>query len=208
MKITVSFLKSPYDVKETISRIDKTDADFIHVDIMDGIFVSNKTLDTTECLEYLRDAKKPLDIHLMVKEPLSYIEALSVLNVKYLTVHIELEDVLPLITKIHSLNIKAGLAINPETPIEKLNPYLGGIDYIIVMGVHPGAGGQELIKETVDKVNALKILREQNNYHYEICLDGGVNLNTRPMLNNADVLVSGSYICMSDDYQASITSLR
>lgn len=209
MKITVSFLKSKFDRETTLKRIDDTDAEFIHVDIMDGKFVENKTLSIEECLGSLKDVKKRLDIHLMVEKPEEYIEELSTLNVTYLTIHIELGEVVSkYIDRIHELGIRAGLAINPETDISLLKPYLDRIDYIIVMGVNPGKGGQSLIVDTIDKLKNLKSLREDNCYHYLLCLDGGVNKDTRTILDDADILVSGSYICMSDDYQIRIDEIR
>lgn len=209
MRITVSFLKSKMDSKSTIKAIEATDADYIHVDVMDGKFVDRETLSIDECLELLGETHRSLDVHLMVEKPLQYIEALAHLPISFLTIHVELgEYVDGLIERIHELGIRAGLAINPETNIDELNPYLERIDYIIVMGVNPGYGGQELIPSTIDKVSKLKHLRDDNCYHYLICLDGGVNLDTRKLLDDADVLVSGSFICMSDNYQKAIDELR
>lgn len=209
MKITVSFLKSIVDKKQTIKKIEETDCDYIHVDIMDGKFVDNITLSIDEALEYLSDTNKKLDIHLMVTEPLEYIEKLAHLNVSYFSVHIELGKIVSTyVDVIHSLGIRAGLAINPETDIEELSPYLDRIDYIIVMGVHPGAGGQALIPEMIEKVSELKRLRDDHCYHYLLCLDGGVNLKTRKLLDDADILVCGSFICMSDDYQERLNEIR
>ncbi len=209
MKIAVSFLKSKLEKADTIKKIEETDCDYIHVDIMDGKFVDNITLSIDEALELLKNTTKKLDIHLMVNDPLEYIEAFSHLNVAYLTVHIELGNkVDELIGRIHELGIRAGLAINPETSIDDLNPYLDRIDYIIVMGVTPGAGGQPLIPETIDKIKELKHLRDGNCYHYSLCLDGGVNLETRNTLDDADVLVCGTFICMSDDYQSRLDEIR
>lgn len=209
MKITVSFLKSKVDRVLAIKKIDETDCDYIHVDVMDGKFVDNYTLSIEDCLELLNNTTKKLDIHLMVENPDMYIDALYELNVSYFTVHIELGNIVEsLIDKIHSLGVRAGLAINPETDISMLSPYLDRIDYIIVMGVHPGAGGQPLIPKTIEKIKQLKVLRESNCYHYLLCFDGGVNKETRKILDDADVLVCGSYICMSDDYQARINEIR
>lgn len=208
MKTSISFLKSNFSREETIKRISETNADMIHVDIMDGKFVSNKSLSIEECVSLLKKSKKRLDIHLMVNHPIDYLEELKELNVKYFTIHVEIkEDVRTYINLIHSYGIKAGLAINPETNINILTPYLPMIDYIIVMGVHPGAGGQKLIPECVQKVKDLKQMRKSFNYKYEISLDGGVDKSNIGRLKDLDVVISGSYVCMSDDYQKQIDSL-
>ena len=193
MKTSISFLKSRLSTEDTIAEITKTDADFIHVDVMDGKFVERKVL----------------DIHLMVEHPLEYISAFKNLNARYITIHIEIEDNIgDLIELIHSYGIRAGLAINPATDISKLNKYLDRIDYILIMGVVPGAGGQSLIPETIDKVRALHYIRDMYNYHYQIAFDGGVNGETRKLLDDLDIIISGSYVCMSDDYQATIDTLK
>lgn len=209
MKTSISFLKSNASRIDTIKKISETDANYIHVDIMDGKFVPNQTLSIEETNELLMNSSKLLDVHLMVENPIEYIEGLKNLNIHYLTIHIEIEkDIEFLLNKIHEYGMRAGLAINPETDISKLNPYLDRIDYILIMGVNPGLGGQELIKSTIDKIEDLRRLRETYNYHYVISFDGGVNFNTRSLLNNLDIIVSGSYVCMSDNYQNTINTLK
>lgn len=209
MKTSISFLKSRLSTEETIAEITKTDADYIHVDVMDGKFVERKVLEIPEVIRLLSKSEKVLDIHLMVEHPLEYITAFKNLNARFITIHIEIEDNIgDLIELIHSYGIRAGLAINPSTDISKLNKYLDRIDYILVMGVVPGAGGQLLIPETVDKIRALKYIREMYNYHYQLSFDGGVNGETRKLLDDLDIIVSGSYVCMSDDYQSTINTLK
>lgn len=209
MKTSISFLKSRLSTEDTIREITKTDADFIHVDVMDGKFVERKVLEIPEVIRLLAKSEKVLDIHLMVEHPLEYISAFKNLNARYITIHIEIEDNIgDLIELIHSYGIRAGLAINPATDISKLNKYLDRIDYILIMGVVPGAGGQSLIPETIDKVRALHYIRDMYNYHYQIAFDGGVNGETRKLLDDLDIIISGSYVCMSDDYQATIDTLK
>ncbi len=145
----------------------------------------------------------------MCSHPEDYIEASRNLNVSYITIHAEIDDDLDeLIEIIHSLGIKAGLAINPDTTISSIEKYLERIENVLIMGVNPGYGGQSLIPSTVDKISELKKLREDKNYHYQISLDGGVNLETRKMLDDLDIVVAGSYICESNDYQKQIDTLR
>lgn len=207
MKISVSFLKSKYSTDETLKKIESTNADYIHVDIMDGDFVSKTTLNEYENYEILKNIKKPLDIHLMVSNPQNYIEVLKNLNPEYITIHAEIKDANKYIDLIHSYGIKAGIAINPETRVLNINN-LENIEYVLIMGVSPGLGGQSLIMKTVEKIEVLNNLREKYNYHYLISFDGGVNIDTRKLLNGLDIIVSGSYICMNDDYQSMINLLR
>ncbi len=209
MKVTVSVLKSKLDSKETIKKVGKTDADYIHVDVMDGQFIPHHSLSIYEVNNLFENCKKQLDIHLMVDDVKTHIDAFKHLNVHSFIFHVETkQNIEELIEYVHSNNIKVGLAINPETQTDSLLPYLSELDLILIMGVTPGLGGQKLIKETVDKAFVLKGLRSKFNYHYEIGIDGGVNLETRPLLNDCDYLISGSYVCMSDNYQEKIDSLR
>ncbi|MCH5166651.1 MAG: ribulose-phosphate 3-epimerase [Erysipelotrichales bacterium] len=209
MKTSISFLKSKYDRAEAIAKIMETDTDYIHVDMMDGIFVERSVLSISEVKDLLSNSKKLLDIHLMVAHPKNYINELAELNAKYITIHAEIQDdINELIDLIHSYGISAGIAINPESGVDSINDYLDNIEYVLIMGVDPGYGGQELKLESVKKIEELQSLREQYNYHYQISLDGGVNDKTRPLLNGLDIIVSGSYVCISDNYQEIINTLR
>lgn len=209
MKTSITFLKSKMNNEDTVKAISETDTDYIHVDIMDGKFVPRVQLPISETIRLFAKSTKKLDVHLMVEHPREYITALANLNVSYISIHIEIEDnIEELIELIHSYGIGAGLAINSETEVSALNKYLDRIDYVLIMGIIPGAGGQKMIPETVDKIRVLKYLRDNYNYHYQISFDGGVNETTRPLLDDLDIIVSGSYVCMSDDYQSKIDSLR
>lgn len=209
MKTSISFLKSKVSKEEAIIKIMETDTDYIHVDMMDGIFVPRIVLPLDETTFLLKESKKPLDIHLMVAHPKEYINELSKLNVSIISVHAELdEDLNILIDLIHSYGINAGLAINPETDVESVLKYLDNVEYVLIMGVKPGYGGQELMIESVKKIDKLRALREQYNYHYQISLDGGVTGENRYLLDGLDVVVCGYYVCEKDDYQEAINTLR
>lgn len=208
-KTSITFLKHKTTLEDAVKDIENTDADYIHVDVMDGKFVDNTFLSNEEATSILANTTKPLDVHLMVENPKEYIELYSKFHTECITIHVELNtDLDSLISMIKNKGIKAGLAINPTTNVEVLYKYLEKIDYIIVMGVTPGAGGQRLIPETIDKITKLKKLREEHNYHYELSLDGGVNLDTRPLLNGVDTIIAGSYVAMSDNFQEAINTLR
>ena len=209
MKVTVSVLKSNLDKRETIKLVENTDAEFIHVDVMDGQFIPHYALSEYEVNNLFGNTTKPLDIHLMVEDVRKHIDAFKDLNVHSFIFHVESkQNIMDLIDYVHSLGIRVGLALNPETKTDSLLPYLDQVDSILIMGVVPGQGGQKLIPETVDKGFVLKGLKNKFNYRYEVGIDGGVNKETRPLLNDFDYLISGSYICLSDNYQEKIDSLR
>ena len=209
MRTSISFLKSNVSREETINKITLTDANYIHVDVMDGEFVERKVLEINEVVKFLSKSRKPLDIHLMVSHPLEYISAFKNLNAMYITIHSEIEDDIDdLIKLIHSYGIRVGLALNPSTEVRKINKYLSYIDQVLIMGVNPGYGGQELIPSCVEKIKELSDMRDNYNYHYLISLDGGVNEETRKLLDGLDIIVSGSFVCMSDNYQEKIDLLK
>lgn len=201
--ISVSFLKSKLNKLDTINKIDKSDANYIHVDLMDGIYVENNNLDNY--LDGLENTIKPLDVHIMVDEPIKYIEDLSKLNTEIITFHLDsCDSPLEVINKIKEYNIKVGIAINPSDNINIIDNYLDLIDYVLVMSVVPGKGGQEFIKDTINKVELLQ------NKNVLLGIDGGINSETIKYLKNykVDIYVSGSYICMSDNYNEQINILR
>lgn len=208
MKIAVSYLKSNYNLNETIEKINNTDADYIHVDVMDGKFVKNKTYEYNE-LKILQNSKKPLDVHLMVSNPIKYILDYKNLKPEFITIHSEIDkNIGDFIDLIHSFGIKVGISIKPKTSIETIEGYLNKIDNILIMSVEPGLGGQKFMDSIIYKIDILNKLRKENNYKYVISIDGGINNETIAKVRNVDFVISGSYICMSDNYQEKINELR
>lgn len=206
MKISVSFMKSNLSTKKTISEIEATNADYIHVDIMDGKFVKNKNYTISEIINLLGNTIKPLDIHLMVSNPIKWIDALATLNVAYITFHYEIkQDIIELINYVKDMGIKVGIAIKPKTNIKKIKDILSLVDLILVMGVEPGKGGQAFIPSQLEKINHLKEL--QSNYNYLIAVDGGINEDNVHDINT-DIIISGSFVTMSNNYQNQINKLR
>lgn len=202
MKISTSILNMEKDIKN-LEELNKTSTDYIHLDIMDGKFVDN----FSDMYDFIKDNKinKLLDIHLMVEDVHSYIEKYSNLNPEYITFHIEVGNTLSLIKKIKDKNIKVGLAISPNTDILELEPYLKYIDLILIMSVEPGLGGQKFLENTyikLEKINELK-----KDYSFQIEVDGGINFNNCKTIN-ADIIVVGSYITKSDNYQKMIDTLK
>ena len=193
--LSVSILGIKENIKENIETLDKLNIDYFHIDIMDGIFVPNKTWKYEEIKSYLSDAKKPKDIHLMVNNPKKYIKQYISLKPEIITFHYEAaNNPLELIKYIQKYNIKAGISIKPNTKVEVLKDILKYVDLVLVMSVEPGAGGQSYIENSTNKINELKDLREKNNYNYLIEVDGGINDITKEKAKNADILVVGSFI--------------
>jgi ribulose-phosphate 3-epimerase len=206
MKVAVSFISSLYDEEKTINKIDSSIADYLHVDIMDGEFVPVKNYSYSEIFEWTKNISKPLDIHLMVNEPLNEIINYAKLKPAYITFHIEAtKEPLSIINYLRGHNIKVGIAINPETSIASIMPYLNMIDLVLVMSVVPGKGGQDFIKDTIPKINKLKSLQKE--YHYLVSVDGGINDQTIKDVNS-DIVVSGSFICKYPDYNSQIKKLH
>ncbi len=209
MEVAVSFLKSKYDLKDTIKKIDETDADYIHVDVMDGEFVSNKTFNYDEIKDILKNTKKSLDIHLMVSNPIDYILKYKNLKPEFITIHSEInKNIYDLIDLIKSYNIKVGISIKPKTSIEQIEKYLKYIDNVLIMSVEPGLGGQKFMDSVLYKIDILDKIRKEKQLNYKISIDGGINNETIKKVNKVDFVISGSYICMSNNYQDKIDSLR
>lgn len=192
--ISVSILNIKDDNDKVIS-IDNLKPDYIHIDIMDGKFVSN----ISDMLNLpIMNSKR--DVHLMVYDVKNYVDIYKKYNPEYITFHIEaIDNVREMIDYIHSLDIKVGISIKPNTSIDSIIPYLGIIDLVLVMSVEPGKGGQKFIPESEDKINELYTIREKNGYHFLIEVDGGINIESKDNCKNADILVVGSYITMSDN---------
>lgn len=207
-KVSVTFLSST-DVVRDLKLLDMTDTDYVHVDVMDGKFVPNKTMPFSEMKNIGKYTSKRLDIHLMVEDPSKYIPLYASLNAEYITFHVEVdEDIEESLKMIRNYSIKAGLAIKPETKISELVPYLPYLDLVLVMSVEPGAGGQKFIEGTEDKINELRELLDTYHSQAVINVDGGINDVTCKKCYNADMVASGSYVVRSDNFQEKISSLR
>ena len=176
---------------------------------MDGKFVPNKTMPFREMRHIYEYTSKRLDVHLMVEDPSKYIPLYAELNTEYITIHVEIdEDILKDLELIKSYSIKCGLAISPDTKVNELIPYLPYLDYVLVMSVYPGKGGQEFILETEEKIEEVKALLNSYNIKAVVSVDGGINDITKDKCKEADILVAGSYIIKSDNFQEKISSLR
>lgn len=203
MEVSVSFLKSKYQITKQIEALNASDCDLIHVDFMDGTFTSGSSLSLEEM--HLNQFTKPLEIHLMVANPEKYIDYCKQFNPRHFIVHYEtLKNPIATIIKITDNNMRMGLAINPETDIKAIKPLIKYVDMVLVMSVIPGKGGQNFIPNTVDKIKTLRKV-----YKGRIEVDGGINDKTVMLVKNyVDSVVSGSFVCLSDDYNESIAKLK
>lgn len=208
MKVSTTFLSS-VDVPKDLMLLDKTDTDYIHVDVMDGKFVPNKTMPFSEMKHIGEFTSKRLDVHLMVEKPSKYIPLYAFLNSEYITFHIEVdEDIEKDLKMIKEYSIKCGLALKPDTKVSKLIPYLPYLDLILVMSVEPGMGGQSFIPEVEEKIKEVRTLINEYNLNIVINVDGGINDKTISMCQAADMVSAGSYVVLSDNFQEKISSLR
>ena len=208
MKVSVSFLSSK-NIPKDLKILNDTDVDLIHVDVMDGKFVKNKTMPFREMRHVSDYTDKRLDVHLMVEDPSKYIPLYVELNCEVIYIHVEIdEDIMKDLDMIKKYSIKCGLAINPDTKVSELVPYLPYLDYILVMSVYPGMGGQSFITSVSDKIKEIKDLIKSYNVKCLVNVDGGVNNDTIKYCRDCDIVTSGSYITNSSNFQEKISSLR
>lgn len=209
MQVSVSYLTSYYSNEKTIMMLENTSADFIHVDLMDGGFVTNRNFTIAEVIRLLKNHEKPLDIHLMTFDPIIYINDLKDLKPEYITFHLEAtKDIVKTIEVIKRNNIKVGISIKPETNILELMPYLALVDLVLLMSVEPGAGGQSFIYHIADKLQELIKVRQENNLNFKIAMDGGLNDDTIKLVKGLDIAIVGSYICKSNNYEEQIKKIK
>lgn len=190
--------------REKISEMVGSGINFLHLDVMDGIFVNNFSLPYEECLQI--PTTIPLDVHLMVNNPKIYIEKFINIKPKYITFHVETDNILENINLIKQNDILVGLAINPETDILKILPYLTQIDLVLVMSVKPGYGGQAFIEGSINRIEQLEDYRKNNNLNFKIEVDGGITTDNVSSIK-ADIVVIGTSITSTDNYRDTVNKI-
>ncbi len=210
--ISPSVLSSNFlNLRSEIEMLNKSEADFIHLDVMDGVFVPNISFGFPIIKQIKKISKKPLDVHIMITEPDRYIEEFANSGAKILTLHYEASLHLHRsVQKIKQNRMQAGVSINPHTPVFMLEDIIKEVDLVLIMSVNPGYGGQKFIENTYKKVKQLKEMIEKNSSKALIEVDGGVNeKNSKKLFNaGADILVAGSSIFKSKNPEKTIIELK
>lgn len=192
-------------------RLEKAGADLVHADVMDGHFVDNLTIGPDMVAAIRRATKLPIDTHLMITDPEKYVDAFIKAGSDYVSFHAEAaKSVSKLIKRIRSQGVKAGIAINPDTPVAKIRRYLSDVDFVLVMTVYPGRSGQSMIGSAVAKIGELKAIAAKQDHKYFVEVDGGIKVdNVQKVLDQGvDMIVSGSGVFNSDGPARSISKFK
>ena len=212
MLVSPSILAADFlNLGRDIEMLNSSDADMIHCDVMDGVFVPNISFGFPVIAQVGKMARKPLDVHLMIVEPQNYIGAVRDAGAAIMNVHqeacIHLDRT---IQAIRQAGMKAAVTLNPSTPVGMLEDVIGDVDMVLLMSVNPGFGGQKFIGNTIEKIKRLRTLISATGSKALIEVDGGVNSETAPQLAlaGADILVAGSYVFKSPDPHAAIRHLK
>ena len=210
MKVSLSILTVDYaKVEESLKPL-LDGIDYVHMDVMDGVFVPNISFGYSFIKSLRKITDKPFDTHLMIEDPIKYIKQFAEAGSQYITIHVEAKsDVLETIKLIKSYGVGAGISIKPNTTVDEIKEYLPLVDMVLVMSVEPGFGGQKFMSSAIDKVKLLKELKEENNYSYLINIDGGINGDTAKYISEyVDMAVSGSYVVNAVDPVLNLNTLK
>lgn len=210
--ISPSLLSADFaNLQRDVEMLNRSEADWLHMDVMDGVFVPNISFGFPVLEAVSKISKKPLDVHLMIVKPERYVAQTAKCGAMMMTVHYEACTHLHrTVQEIHAAGMKAGVSLNPSTPVSVLEDIIVDVELVLLMSVNPGFGGQKFIENTIQKVQRLRQLIQQSGSHALIEVDGGVQADTAPRLVQAgtDALVSGSYIFKASDPIAVIRSLK
>lgn len=212
MIVAPSILSADFSkLGEEIKNVDEAGADWIHIDVMDGCFVPNITIGPLVVKSIRHITDKPFDVHLMINNPEHYVKDFADAGADYITVHCESTNHLHrLIYQIKELGKKAGVSLNPSTPVSMLEEIINDVDLVLIMSVNPGFGGQKFILSSIEKIKKLAKMKKQTNNDFIIHVDGGVSDKNIKELKNAgcNAVVAGSYIFNAEDYELNINNLK
>lgn len=210
VKVSTSIL-SEYNkdsLIDAVKNINKTTTDYIHIDIMDGHLIPQKSFIFSDIKKISNYTNKKLDVHLMVKDPSKYINDYAMLNTEFITIHYEIgKNLVKYIDQIKDCGIKCGISIKPETNVELIYNLLDKVDLVLIMSVNPGLSGQPFITESIEKIDKLRSEISNRKLNILIEVDGGINEEVSKLVNNVDILVVGTFILNSNNYQEQINKL-
>lgn len=199
------------NLEKDIHRAEKAGCEYIHFDVMDGVFVNNISYGIPVLQSVSKITEAVLDVHLMIVDPIKYIKDFAEAGADIITFHYEAApDCNAVIDEIHGCGKKAGISIKPDTPVAVLEPYLDKVEMVLIMTVEPGFGGQGFIESTLDKIKELSSILQTRKLDIPIQVDGGINEKTSVMAAEmgAEIMVAGSYLFKSNDMSAAVESLR
>ena len=212
MIVSPSILAADFNnMDQEMKKINDSNCEFVHLDVMDGIFVPNTTFDEKLVKDLRNKTTKVFDVHLMIENPQLVLDKYYEAGADYVTFHLEAcPNCLDIIKKYKAQNKKIGLSIKPNTKVEELNQYLEYLDLILVMSVEPGFGGQKFMDSSLSKIKYLKDMKEKNNYQYIIEVDGGINKDTAMLVKEVgcEAVVAGTYLFKNENFVKAVKGLK